>query len=48
MEYVITIIVLVELWYWFVLFPRMWRDESNKEVNDIKRYVEYTSRNPRR
>lgn len=35
----IGVIVVVEIYYWFIYFPRAWRDESNREINDIKHAV---------
>jgi hypothetical protein len=28
--------LLVEIYYWFIYFPRAWKDGSNREINDIK------------
>ena len=33
-------LALIEVWYWFYLFPKMWRDGSNREVNDIRHLLE--------
>ena len=32
----LTAFLLVEAYYWFVYLPRAWKDESNREINDIK------------
>ena len=36
--------VLAEGWYWFVYFPRAWRDGSNSDIRSIRAYVEYLRR----
>lgn len=34
-----AILAVVEVYYWFVYFPRAWRDGSNREINDIRAAV---------
>lgn len=35
MEWIIAVIVAVEIWYWFWWLPRNWR--TNKECRDLLR-----------
>lgn len=37
----IGLLVVSESYYWFVYFPRAYRDGSNHEIRDIRTYVEY-------
>lgn len=36
----ITALLVCQPYYWLVYFPRAWRDRSNREINDIRTYVE--------
>ena len=37
----VIFLVVIEIYYWFVYVPKAWKNESNNEINDIKRYAEY-------
>ena len=30
------IIILVQVWYWFIYFPKAWRDKSNLEIENLR------------
>ena len=44
MLYFILFLVIVELYYWFIWFPKALKDGSNREVNEIKNGVAFMKR----
>jgi hypothetical protein len=40
----IVLVVVIELFYWFVYFPRAWRTGTNQEINNIRNGVKFMKR----
>jgi len=41
LDIVIGSVIVLEVWYWALYFPRAWRNGSNEEINNIKWYIEW-------
>jgi len=39
LDIIIGIVLACEAWYWIIYFPHAWKNESNEEINNIKRAV---------
>jgi hypothetical protein len=44
MHFFIAGLVIVELYYWFVYFPRALRNGSNREINEIRNGIKFMKR----
>jgi hypothetical protein len=40
----IILVVVIEFYYWFVYFPKAWRNETNQEINNIKNSTKFMQR----
>jgi hypothetical protein len=36
---ILLLIVIIEICYWGYIFPKAWKDGSNREIEDIKYFL---------
>lgn len=42
--FVAIILVPIEIYYWFIWFPKAWKNGSTREIRDLKFYADYVKK----